>query len=117
MNVAIAENISREIMHITLEMISDLDCGILLNPVNGIIEIISKCCALLSSGQLYKCSLKVFQAYHQKKPQTHRTKMAIESSMAFYITHSTTVTTALFRSTMLSVLYTHIAGCHSRSSR
>ena len=39
MNVAIAENISREIMHITLEMISDLDCGILLNPVNGIIEI------------------------------------------------------------------------------
>ena len=42
MNVTIAEEISHEMMHITLEMVvSDLDCGITLNPVNGIIEIIN----------------------------------------------------------------------------
>ena len=41
MNVTIAEDISHEIMHITLEMVSDLDCGITLNPSNGIIEIIN----------------------------------------------------------------------------
>ena len=40
-NVTIAEDISHEMMHISLEMVSDLDCGIILNPVNGIIEIIN----------------------------------------------------------------------------